>query len=325
MSTIVSVTPPIILSLVMAAMSLTTGAQSYPNRPIRFISPYPPGGGNDTIARILGDRLGEQLGQRVIVDNRPGANTIVGTELAAKALPDGHTIILLANTFVTNPGFYAKLPYDAMTDFAAVGEVAISPQMLVAHPAFPAGSVNELIALAKAKPAFYTYASAGNGSPGHFAGLLFDMMTGARLVHVAYKGTAPAVTELLGGHVLLMFASMLPALQYVKAGKLRLIAVTTAKRSTAIPDAPTIGESGVPGYEASLWYGILAPARTPQPIIRRLSTEFANVLKQPEVVERLSSQGVEPHATTPEQFAAVIKAEIPKWAKVIAVAGVRSE
>ena len=308
-----------------AAAAMSAHPQPFSNRPIRFISPYPPGGGNDTLARILSDKVGDGLGQRVIVDNRPGANTIVGTEITAKSAPDGHTIILLPTSFVTNPSFYRKLPYDTERDFAPVALIALSPQMLVSHPSVPANTVNELIALAKAKPGSFSYSSSGQGSVGHLAGILFTMMTRTELVHIAYKGTAQAVTDLLGGHVPLMFSSMLNTLPHVRAGKLRIYGITSAKRSPALSEVPTIAEAGVPGYESSLWYGVIAPGKTPAAIVQRFNGEFGKALRQPDVVEKLASQGVDTFYSTPEQFAARIKDEIPKWAKVISASGVRAE
>lgn len=313
-----------VVALTLAA-SAACIAQEFPNRPLRLISPYPPGGSNDTLARIVAEKLLDRLGQRVIVDNRPGANTIVGTEIVAKSPPDGHTLILLPNSFVTNPGFYRSLPYDSVKDFAPVGLLAQSPQMWVAHPSLGVTTVKGLIALAKAKPGYLSYGSSGSGSVGHLAGVLFCMMTGAQLVHVPYKGTAPATIDLLGGHVPLMMASMLATLPHVKAGKLRVLGVTTSKRSAAIPDVPTIAEAGVPGYEATLWYGILARGGTPPAIIRRLNAELGKIMGEPDVVEKLTSQGVEQYFSTPEMFAEQIKREIPKWAKVVAAAGTQGE
>ena len=299
-------------------------AQAYPTRPIRIVSPYAAGGGNDTLSRIIGDKLGEQLGQRVIVENRPGANTIIGTEVLAKSPPDGYTLILLPNTLATNPSFYPKLPYDALRDFAPIAEIAQSPQMLVVHPSFPPKTVKDLIAYAKAKPREVTYGTTGNGSPGHLAMLLLTTMTGAEFTAVQYKGTAPAVADLMGGHIPLMMSSMLATLPQVRAGKLRIIAITTAKRSRAIPEVPTIGESGVPGYEATLWYGFLAPARTPDAIVKRLSAELGVVMKNSDVVQKLEAEAVEAHYTSPEEFSALIKGEVTKWAKVIKAAGIKA-
>jgi tripartite-type tricarboxylate transporter receptor subunit TctC len=300
-------------------------AQQFPTRPIRLISPYPAGGGNDVLARLIADKMGDGLGQRVIVDNRAGANTIVGTDIVAKSAPDGHTLVLVPNSFVTNVGFYAKLPYDTVRDFAPVALVALSPQMLVVHPSVPATNVKELIALAKAKPGFYSYGSSGNGSVGHLAMALFDMMAGVKTEHIAYKGTAPAVTELLGGQIPLMMSSMLSVLPHVKAGKLRLLAVSTAKRSPVVPDAPTIAESGVPGYEATLWYGLVAAARTPAPVLEKLSNQIEKTLHDSEIIEKLARQGVEPYYYGPQEFGSRVRAEIPKWTKVIKDAGVRIE
>ncbi len=300
-------------------------AQPYPNRPIRLISPYPPGGSNDVLARLAADKLGAAMGQRVVVDNRPGANTIVGTDIVAKSAPDGYTMVLLPNSFVTNPSFYSKLPYDTTRDFSAVALIAISPQMLVVHPSLAATTVRELVALAKAKPGFYNYGTSGNGSVGHLGMVLFGMLAGVHLEHIAYKGTAPAVTELLGGHIPIMMSSMLSVIPHVRAGKLRMLAVTTAKRSPAVPEAPTIAEAGVPGYEATLWYGIVAAARTPEPILARVSRELDKALRDRDIIEKLSSQGVEPYYTGPKDFAARIRDEIPKWARVITDSGMRPE
>ena len=316
------------LALATLAMALQPGvapAQQFPTRPIRLISPYPPGGGNDVLARLIADKMGEGLGQRVIVDNRAGANTIVGTDIVAKSAPDGHTMVLVPNSFVTNPGFYAKLPYDTVRDFAPVALVALSPQMLVVNPSVAATTVKELIALAKTKPGYYSYGSSGNGSVGHLAMALFDAMAGIKMEHIAYKGTAPAVTELLGGQIPLMMSSMLSVLPHVKAGKLRLLAVTTARRSPALPDTPTIAEAGVPGYEATLWYGLVAVAHTPEPLLERLSSQVDKTLRDPEIIEKLSRQGVEPYFYGHKQFAARVREEIPKWAKVIKDTGIRIE
>lgn len=300
-------------------------AQQFPSRPIRLISPYPPGGGNDVLARLIAEKMGDGLGQRVIVDNRAGANTIVGTEIVAKSAPDGHTMVLVPNSFVTNAGFYPKLPYDTIRDFAPVALVALSPQMLVVHPSISAATVKELLALAKAKPGYYSYGSSGNGSVGHLAMALFAVSAGVQLEHIAYKGTAPAVTELLGGQIPLMMSSMLSVLPHVRSGRLRMLAVTTARRSPAVPDAPTIAEAGVPGYEATLWYGLLAVARTPDPILERLSGQVEKSLRDPDVIEKLARQGVEPYFHGPRAFAARVREEVPKWAKVIKDSGMRIE
>ena len=311
--------------LACAADASISQAQQFPSRPIRLISPYPPGGGNDVLARLIADKMGDALGQRVVVDNRAGANTIVGTDIVAKSAADGYTMVLVPNSFATNASYYAKLPYDTMRDFAPVALVALSPQMLVVHPSFAATTVKEFIALAKGKPGYYSYGSSGNGSVGHLGMALFDMLAGVKTEHIAYKGTAPAVTELLGGQIPLMMTSMLSVLPHVKAGKLRLLAVTTSRRSPAVPDAPTVAEAGVPGYEATFWYGLLAVARTPEAILERLSSQVDKTLHEPDIIEKLTRQGVEPYYHGPRQFAARIREEIPKWAKVIKDAGMRIE
>ncbi|HEX2827298.1 MAG TPA: tripartite tricarboxylate transporter substrate binding protein [Burkholderiales bacterium] len=311
------------LMAIAALAAMPALAQQYPTKPIRYISPYPAGGGNDTLLRILADKVGEQMGQRIIVDNRPGANTIVGTELMVKSPPDGYTFLLIPNTFATNPAFYPKLPYDTVKDVTPVAQVALSPQMIVAHPSFPAKTVKELLAMARTKPGALTYGTSGTGSIGHLAGLLLTSMTGVTLTHVPYKGTAPAVNDLMGGHIPLMVSSMISTLPQVRNGRLKIIALTTAHRAKALPDVPTIAESGVPGYDCTLWYGILAPARTPEAIVRRMNAELGTALKSPDVVEKLSTQAVEPHHTSPEQFAALIRNELGKWDKVIRTSGVK--
>jgi tripartite-type tricarboxylate transporter receptor subunit TctC len=308
---------------IAALAAMPALAQQYPAKPIRYISPYPAGGGNDTLLRILADKVGEQMGQRIIVDNRPGANTIVGTELMVKSPPDGYTFLLIPNTFATNPAFYPKLPYDTVKDVTPVAQVALSPQMIVAHPSFPAKTVKELLAMARAKPGALTYGTSGTGSIGHLAGLLLTSMTGVQLTHVPYKGTAPAVNDLMGGHIPLMVSSMISTLPQVRNGRLKIIALTTAHRAKALPDVPTIAESGVPGYDCTLWYGILAPARTLEAIVKRMNAELGTALKSPDVDEKLSTQAVEPHHTSPEQFAALIRNELGKWDKVIRTSGVK--
>ena len=317
-----------IARLLLLSMLFVAGAavaQSYPSKPVRIISPYPPGGGNDTLGRIFAEKMSEGLGQRFIVENKPGANTIVGTEYVAKSAPDGYTIILLPNAFVTNPAFYPKLPYDTVADFAPIGLVANSPQMMVANPGTPVATVKEVIALLKAKPNSLSYSSSGNGSPGHLAGILFSMMAGVEWTHVGYKGTAPAVADVVAGHVPMMMSAMVSVIPQVKAGKLKVIAVTTTRRLPIVPDAPTISEAGVPGYEAGFWYGMLAPARTPDAVIRTLNGQLDQALKQPDVIEKLASQGVDTFYSTPQAFAARIKEEIPKWMKVISASGVKIE
>ena len=311
-------------ALLFAALICGTAfAQQYPARAIRFVSPFPPGGGNDTLSRLLGDKLSEQMGQRILVDNRPGANTILGTEVLAKSPPDGYTFALVPNTFATNPSFYPKLPYDTLKDFTAVGQVAQSPQMLVVHPSLPVKTLKDLLALARARPGQVSYATSGNGSVGHLATLLLGSMSGVTFLHVPYKGTATAVNDLMGGHIPLMMSSMLATLPQVRAGRLRAIAITSGQRAKTIPEVPTIAEAGVPGYETTLWYGIIAPARTPEPIVKRLNSELATTLRNPDVIEKLSTQAVEPFHTSPEQFGTLIRTELEKWAKVIKAGAIK--
>ncbi len=302
-------------------------AQTYPNKPIRIIVGFAPGGGSDILARLLGPKLTESWGQPVIVDNRPGAGGIVATEMVAKAAPDGYTLVMgYIGTNAVNPSLYTKLPYDAEKDFAPVALVAAFPNVLVVHPSAPVHSVKELIAYAKSKPGQLNYASGGIGTAPHLAGAYFCTMAGVEMVHVPYKGSGPALTELLGGHVSLMFNTMIQTLPHVKAGALRPLGVTSGKRSVAIPDLPTIAEAGLPGYDMVGWFGLLAPAKTPKEIVTKLNAEVVKILNMPDVKERLSSQGSEPTGiTTPEQFGAFIKSEIAKWAKVVKSSGMRVE
>ncbi|MBI2318924.1 MAG: tripartite tricarboxylate transporter substrate binding protein, partial [Betaproteobacteria bacterium] len=292
-------------------------AQRYPSKPIRLIVPFPPGGGNDILARIIAPKLTESLGQQIVIDNRPGATGTIGSELAARSAPDGYTLLMVtSSTIAVNPSL-SKLPYDPLNDFAPVTQLAGYQLILVVNPSVPAKSVKELIALAKSKPGQLNYASPGSGTSMHLAGELFNAMAGVDMVHIPYKGSVPGMTDMLGGRVQIGFNTMLSTMPYVKAGKLRALALTSAERSPALPDLPTVAEAGVPGYEATSWYGIVAPARTPKEIITELNTELVKILKMPDIREKLSSQGVEPVTNTPEQFAAYIKAEIAKWAKVI--------
>lgn len=300
-------------------------AQDYPNRPIRFIVPYPPGGGTDVVARIMNEALAADLGQPVVIDNRGGAAGNVGTDLAAKAPADGYNVLFTLSSHTINPKLYDKLPFDVERDFVPISLAAMIPQILVVHPSVPVTNVQELIALAKANPGKLNYASVGTGSPGHIAGELFKIKTGVDIVHVPYKGGGPAVVDTIGGQVQLLFVSMPAAWQHVKAGKLRAIAVTSAKRSVAAPDVPTIAESGVPDFVVDSWYGALAPAKTPPAAVARLNAAFAKVLDNPQVKERLLAQGAEAAPSTPGEFDRVIKDELAKWDLVIRTAKIRPE
>ena len=317
------------LSLLAAAVLVLgpadAGAQPYPSRPIRFIVPYPPGGGTDVVARILAEPLTAELGQPVIIDNRGGAAGNVGTELAARAPADGYTVLFTLSSHTINPKLYDKLPFDVERDFTPISMVALIPQILVAHPSLPANSVKELIAVAKAAPGKLNYASVGTGSPGHIAGELFKLKTGVDIVHVPYKGGGPAVTDTIGGQVQLLFVSMPAVWQQVKAGKVKAIAVTSAKRSQTAPDVPTVAESGVPDFVVDSWYGALAPAKTPPAIVARLNAAFVKVLENPQVKEKLFAQGAEAAPSTPAEFDRVIKDELAKWEYVIRAANIKPD
>lgn len=300
-------------------------AQPYPWKPIRLIVPFAPGGSNDTMSRIVGQKLGENLGQQVVVDNRAGAGGNIGSEIVARSTPDGHTLLMGSSPLAVNASLFRKLPFDPVKDFAPVELVAGTNYVLVDHPSVPANSVKELIALAKKKPGQLNYSSGGVGSPLHLAAELFKAMTGTQMTHVPYKGGVPAVAAVLGTETQLVFGSLVTVLPHVKAGRLRALGVTSAQRSTLIPELPTIAEAGVPGYELINWYGLLAPAGTPHAAIARLNEHIARILQLPDVRDKLLSQGLEPLGGTPQQFAAYLRADVAKWAKVIKELGLRSE
>jgi tripartite-type tricarboxylate transporter receptor subunit TctC len=315
-----------VFALAALAISSAAHAQVYPSKPIRMIVAYPPGGGTDIVARMVAQKLGETLGQGVLVENRGGASGNIGTEVAARAAPDGYTV-LMGNVApnAINASLFKNLPFDPVADFAPVSLVASTPNILVVHPSTPARTVKEVIALAKSKPGALNFASAGVGSSSHLAGELFRILAGAEIVHVPYKGAGPAMVDVLSGQVQLYFATMPAAMPHVKSGKLVPIAVTSARRSPALPDAPTIAESGVPGYEASTWYGLLAPAHTPAAAVARLHDGIVKVLADATLRDRLGEQGFEPVGNSPEEFGAYIKSEIAKWGKVIRDADIRPE
>ena len=313
------------LALVGAGPAGAQDAKDYPSKPIRFIVPYPPAGGTDIVARTLTEPLAAVLGQPIIIDNRGGAAGNLGTDIAAKSAPDGYTILFTLSSHTINPKLYDKLPFDAEKDFVAISLAALIPQILVAHPSVPANNVRELIALARSEPGRLNYASVGTGSPGHIAGELFKLKTGVDIVHVPYKGGGPAVTDTLGGQVQLLFVSMPAALQYVRAGKLKALAVTSDKRSQAAPDVPTIAESGVPDCVVNSWYGALAPAKTPPAIVAKLQAAFARVLAMPEVKEKLFAQGAEATSSTSAEFERRIRDELKQWEYVIREAKIKAE
>ncbi len=294
---------------------------SYPDRPLRLIVPFPPGGGNDILARVVGQRLTESLGQQVIVDNRGGAGGMVGGSMAASASPDGYTLFLGSmGGLAHNPALRPDLPYSPPRDFAAVSLLATSSFILVAYPGVPANSVKVLIALARAKPGTLNYGSAGTGSSLHMTGELFKYATRTDIVHVAYKGTAPAIADLIAGQVQMVFSTMPPPLPHVKTGRLRALGVTSAKRAKVVPEVPTIAEAGVPGFDVENWQGIVVPAKTPRAIVDRLNNEILRALAQPAMITALAAQGLDPAGGTPAQFDRLIRAEIDRWTKLVKAA-----
>jgi tripartite-type tricarboxylate transporter receptor subunit TctC len=313
-------------ALVLALAAAHAAAQSaYPSKPVRFIVPSAAGGGTDIIARAIAQKLSEALGQQFVVENKPGAGQMIGIEAAARSPADGHTLLMAASTLAINPIMYKKVSYDPLRDFAPITQAASLPNVLVVNPSLPVASVRDLIALAKREPGRLAYASAGVGTSPQMSIELLKSMAGIDMLHVPYKGTTPGVVDLLAGQVQLMTPNVLTALPHIKAGKLRALAVTSGKRSDALPDVPTIAEAGVPGYESVQWYGVLAPAGTPRDIVQRLYTEIAKALRAGDVRERLAADGAEPVGNTPEEFAAFIRAEIGKWAKVAKAAGIQPE
>ncbi|MBI3043866.1 MAG: tripartite tricarboxylate transporter substrate binding protein [Betaproteobacteria bacterium] len=300
-------------------------ARGFPSKPIRWIVPFPPGGAADIISRAIGQKLGEAWGQQIVIDNRPGAGGNVGTEIASRAAPDGYTVIVVPATFTTSPSLYRNLRFDPVKDFTPVTLISYSPLVLVVHPSLPATSVKRLIALARARPGQINYASSGVGASAHLAAELFKATAGVDIVHVPYKGQPPAMIDLVSGQMQMMFPNMPVVLPHAKAGKLRPLAVTTAKRATVMPGIPTMIESGMPGFEVTQWTGLVAPAGTPKPVITALHSEVVRALGQPDVRRMLSNQGFEPVGNTPEQFSTYIRAEMEKWGKVIKEAGIRAE
>jgi tripartite-type tricarboxylate transporter receptor subunit TctC len=312
-------------SMVCLVLASAAHAQTYPAKPIRYVVPQAPGGSSDTLARVVAPRLSEALGQPVAVDNRPGATGMIGSEIVARAAPDGYTIIQVSTSLATNPAMGVKLPYDTLRDFAPVTLLSQQPNLWVVHSSLPAKSMKELIALAKSKPGQLDFASSGSGGSQHLAGELLNVMAGIKLVHIAYKGSPPALIDVLAGRVPVMSSTMAPAMPHVKTGRLRALAVTSEKRSAAAPEIPTVAESGLPGYEATAWQGVLAPAGTPRDIVARLSSELVKVINLEAPRRQLAEQGYEPLGSTPQKFAEYIPAEIAKWSKVIKAAGIKPE
>jgi len=316
------------ISAFILCCALVAGAasaqQGYPSKPIRMVLPYPPGGGSDTIGRPLAQKLSESLGQQVVVENRGGANGNIGMEHAARAAPDGYTIVFaLTAQLAVNPGLYGKVPYDPVKDFAPITLLGTGAYILVVHPSLPVKSLKQLIVLAKAQPGKIAYSSSGNGSGGHLAAELMNSMAGIRMLHVPYKGGGPALIDLIAGQVQVLFSTQLASWPHIQSGRIRALAVSTAKRPASIPDLPTIAEAGLPGYDSGVWYGVLAPAATPRDIVVRLNGEIVRALNQPDYRGLLVNNAIDPIGSPPEQLGQYIKSELVKWAKVVKDAGVR--
>jgi tripartite-type tricarboxylate transporter receptor subunit TctC len=310
--------------LATSLMREVAAAESYPGRPVRLIVPYAPGGNADIVGRIVAEGLTSRLGQQVIVDNRPGGASIIGTELAVKAPPDGYTLLLVASTIAVNPSL-TKLPYDTLKDLVPISLVGQTPQVLVVTAAIPVGSVKEFIAYAKARPNALNYGSTGVGSTANMAGALLNLMAGIQLVHVPYKGTAQSLTDLIAGHLHVAIPSVTSSIAHIRAGKIKALGLTSSTRSAQLPDVPTIAEVGVPGYQAVIWNGVLAPAGTPKPILDRLSRELAAAMRSPEASARYGAMGAETIGSTPEEFAKFLRTEIEQYARVIKAAGLKAE
>jgi tripartite-type tricarboxylate transporter receptor subunit TctC len=316
--------------LLRALAALALGAtfaafgQGYPAKPIHFVVPYPAGGPLDTVARLLGQKVSESVKQPVVVENKPGAGGNIGADSVAKSPPDGYAILMGAvATHAINPTLYANMPYDAVKDFAPITQVASTPNVLVVNPSVPASNVKEFVAYAKAHPGELNFGSGSTGSAGHLAGELFDTMAGVKMVHVPYKGAGPAMQDLIGGQIQLMFDNLASSLGQIRAGKVKALAVTTAKRSSLAPELPTIAESGLPGFDISTWFGVFAPAGTPPAIVKRLNNEFVKALAAPDVRETMLKLGAEPVGNTPGEFAAYIRSEAQKYAKVVKASGAK--
>ena len=313
-----------IVGFAFASFSALANAQAWPSKPIKWVVPFAPGGTTDILARVVGEKLAIALGQPVIIENKPGAGGGLGAEFTAKAAPDGYTIMGgTISTHAINASLYAKLPYDPIRDFVAITLIARVPNMLVINPSVPAGNVKELIVLLKANPGKYSFASSGNGTSQHLSGELFKTMAGVDMQHIPYKGSPPALQDVMGGQVTMTFDNITTAWPLAKGGKLRALAVTTAARSPIAPDVPTLAESGLPGFEVGSWQGVFAPAGTPPEIVKRLNTEIVKILKLPDVSEKLVGLGAEPVGNTAEEFTALVKAEVVKWADVVKKSGAK--
>jgi tripartite-type tricarboxylate transporter receptor subunit TctC len=302
---------------VLLAAALAAQARGFPDKPVRLVVPYSAGGSTDVISRTLGQKLSEMWGQPVVIDNRPGASTIIGTDIVAKSAPDGYTLLVTTASFTIVPSLFDKLPYDSAKDFQPITLINTTPLVLVVNPSVPARSVQELIALARARPGALNFGSAGSGGSNHLAGELFNAMAGVKMVHVPYKGNAPALNDLVGGHVDLVFNGLTSAIPLIRAGKLRPLAMTSLARAGALPEIPTLDELGMKGFQAVGWNGLSAPARTPPEVIARISADVLKVIRSPELIERLKVEGSDPVGNSPQQFAAFLREETARWSEVI--------
>lgn len=314
-----------IVSILPLFVALTANGADYPQRPVRLVVPYSAGGSTDTVARITGVRLSERLGQQVVIDNRTGAGTLIGTEIVQRASPDGYTLLMATPPLAVNPSLYAKVPYVLERDFVAITNVAGSSNLLVVHPSVAANTVGELVALLKANPGKYSYGSSGVGGAGHLAMALFESMAGVQVSHVPYKGGAPAVVDLVAGRLNLMMANLTTAQPHIRAGKLRGLGVGKAKRSPLFPEMPTIAEAGVKGYEANNWNGVVAPTGTPRAVIDKLHRDIVATLQEPAIADRMAKAGLEPIGDTPVEFTQYLKAEAAKWDRLVKTAGIKAE
>jgi tripartite-type tricarboxylate transporter receptor subunit TctC len=311
--------------LVVFGTAQFAAAQNYPVRPVRMVVPFAAGGPADAIARLAAPQLSEAWGQQVVIDNRAGGSGIIGTELVARAVPDGYTLICISSAFTINASLFPKLPYDSVSNFTAVVPLSYGPGMLVVHPSVPVRSMQELIALAKAKPRALSYASSGSGSPGHLTFELIKRLSGIDIAHIPYKGMAPGLIDLLGGQVQAAIPTISAALPHIKNGRLRAIAVTSAKRWHTVPELPTVAEAALPGFESVLWYGILAPASMPPALVAKINSVATEIMQRADVRERLDAAGMEPMKMQPVEFAAYIKSEIAKWSRVVKESGAKPE
>ena len=316
---------PGLLAVPLMCVAGTACAQTYPAKAVRLVVPFLAGGSTDIVGRTVAQKLNEMWGQPVVVDNRPGGGTTIGTEAVARAAPDGYTLLVTPAPFTINPSLLAKIPSDALNDFAPITLINTTPLVMVVHPGVPAKTVKELIALAKAKPGKLNFGSSGTGGSNHLAGELFDAMAGVKMVHIPYKGNAGALTDIVGGHLDVVYNGVTSAIALIRGGKLRVLAVTSLKRTAALPEVPTLDETGLKGFEAVAWNGLTAPAKTPRDVILKINADVIKIINSPELKERLKAEGSDPVGNSPEQFAAFLRSEVAKWAKVIKVAGVKPE